>query len=58
MYAGLRRGELMALRWEDTDLAGGVVRVERSWDVKEGAVEPKSNAGTRSVPMRQCCATI
>jgi integrase len=51
MYAGLRRGELMALRWEDTDLAAGVIRVERSWDVKEGAVEPKSNAGTRSVPI-------
>jgi integrase len=31
--------------------AGGVIRVERSWDVKEGAVEPKSNAGTRPVPI-------
>jgi integrase len=29
LYAGLRRGELMALRWEDVDLAGGVIRVER-----------------------------
>jgi integrase len=28
-YAGLRRGELMALRIEDVDLASGVVRVER-----------------------------
>jgi len=51
MYAGLRRGELMALRWEDVDLAKGVMRVERSWDVKEGAVDPKSTAGTRSVPI-------
>jgi integrase len=52
LYAGLRRGELMALRWEDVDLATGVIRVERAWDVKEGvAVEPKSRSGRRRVPI-------
>lgn len=51
LYAGLRRGELMALRWADVDLAGGVIRVERSWDAKEGPVEPKSRAGRRRVPI-------
>ncbi len=51
MYAGLRRGELLALRWEDVDLAAGVIHVERSWDVKEGAVGPKSRAGRRTVPI-------
>jgi integrase len=51
MYAGLRRGELLALRWEDVDLAGGVIHVERSWDAKEGAVGPKSRAGWRTVPI-------
>jgi integrase len=30
MYAGLRRGELRALRWQDVDLASGVIRVRRS----------------------------
>jgi len=50
-YAGLRRGELRALRWIDVDLAGGVIRVERSWDVKEGVIEPKSTAGRRKVPI-------
>jgi integrase len=50
-YAGLRRGELRALRWIDVDLAGGVLRVERSWDVKEGVIEPKSFAGRRKVPI-------
>jgi integrase len=50
-YAGLRRGELLALRWEDVDLAAGVIRVERAWDVKVGVVEPKSRAGRRSVPI-------
>ena len=36
MYAGLRRGELRALRWSDIDLKEGVIRVEHSWDGKEG----------------------
>jgi integrase len=50
-YAGLRRGELMALRWADVDLGRSEIRVERSWDEKEGAVDPKSAAGKRTVPV-------
>lgn len=51
-YAGLRRGELMALRVEDVDLASGRIRVERSYDPKERAyVEPKSMKGKRTVPV-------
>ena len=51
LYGGLRRGELLALRWEDVDFDRGVIRVERSWDAKEGALEPKSRAGHRAVPL-------
>ncbi len=51
MYAGLRLGELRALRWVDVDLAAGVIRVERSWDPKAGVIEPKSRAGRRRVPV-------
>ncbi len=43
MYAGLRRGELMALHWEDVDLASGLIRVERAYDLKEHEfIEAKS----------------
>ena len=51
LYAGLRRGELQALSWDDVELAAGLVRVERSWDPVAGPVEPKSRAGRRRVPL-------
>jgi integrase len=52
LYAGLRRGELLALRWEDIDLATGVIRVERSYDDKSRVeIDPKSRAGRRTVPI-------
>jgi len=50
-YAGLRLGELRALRWEDVDLASGVVRVERALDQKGETIAPKSRSGRRSVPI-------
>jgi integrase len=52
LYAGLRRGELLALRWEDIDLNAGIIRVERSYDPKEGVfIAPKTRAGRRIVPI-------
>ncbi len=51
MYAGLRLGELQALRWEDVDFDRGVIHVRRSWDRREGPVDPKSSAGLRTVPL-------
>jgi len=51
LYAGLRLGELRALRVDDVDLAGGVIRVERGWDPAEGEIQLKSNAGRRKVPI-------
>jgi integrase len=51
-YAGLRRGELRALRWRDVDLREGVIRVARSWDDEEGEqADGKTDAATRSVPI-------
>jgi integrase len=51
LYAGLRRGELKALRWQDIDFEAGLIRVERGWDDKEGPIAPKSRAGQRRVPL-------
>ena len=50
-YAGLRLGELRALEWESVDLAAGTIRVTRSWDQVAGPIKPKSEAGTRTVPI-------
>jgi integrase len=50
-YAGLRRGELQALRWSEVDLGRSEIRVARSWDEREGPIEPKSEAGKRTVPI-------
>jgi integrase len=47
MFAGLRRGELMALRIEDVDLGAGVIHVRRGWDYKEGEIATKSGKDRR-----------
>jgi len=50
-YAGLRRGELQALRVCDLDFDADLIAVERGWDQFEGEIEPKSRAGRRLVPL-------
>jgi integrase len=51
-YAGLRAGELMALRWVDVDLAAGELHVDRSYDSKvRSCIEPNARAGRRRVPI-------
>jgi integrase len=51
LYAGLRLGELRALRWVDVDFSAGVIHVCRAWDPHEGEIAPKSRAGVRDVPI-------
>ncbi len=51
LYAGLRRGELRALRASDIDLGRVEITVQRSWDQYEGPISPKSKAGVRTVPI-------
>lgn len=49
-YAGLRRGELMALRDQAVDLDAGEIRVHAGWDLIEGEQETKGR-GHRTVPI-------
>jgi len=51
LFAGLRRGELRALRWSDVDLKKHRLHVQRGWDDKEGPIDVKSDAGERTVPL-------
>lgn len=51
LYAGLRYGELRALRWGAVDLAGGTIRVRESWDATEGSIDPKTRTSQRTTPM-------
>lgn len=48
-YAGLRRGELQALRVQNVNLVAGTISVEHGWDTVEGEIPPKSGAGVRQV---------
>jgi integrase len=48
-FTGLRRGELLALRWRDVDFPGSVIRVRASFAAGE-LTSPKSGK-VRSVPM-------
>jgi integrase len=48
-FTGLRRGELLALRWRDVDFAGSVIRVRTSYAAGQ-LTSPKSGR-VRSVPM-------
>jgi integrase len=51
IYAGLRYGELRALRWAAIDLVSKTIRVRESWDPKEGSIAPKTRTSKRTTPM-------
>jgi integrase len=47
---GLRRGELLALRWQDVDFKTGIVRVRRTYTRGQFGT-PKSRRSNRAVPL-------
>jgi integrase len=54
LYLGLRRGELLGLRWTDVDSAAGVLQVRQSLQRIGGelrAVTPKTRSSRRTVPL-------
>ena len=50
-YAGLRLGELRALRWRHVDLATQRLSVEDAMDDKGAIGPPKTKAGVRTLPI-------
>jgi integrase len=47
---GLRRGELLALRWQDVDFDAGLIRVRRTYSRGQFGT-PKSRRSSRAVPL-------
>ena len=56
MYAGLRRGELIALTWNDVDLKKKTIRVNKAVEMINGnprVKSPKTQAGNRTIDIPQ-----
>jgi integrase len=51
VFSGMRASELRGLRWSDVDLKAGVFHVRQRADAWGEIGEPKSQAGTRDIPM-------
>jgi integrase len=54
LATGMRRGELLALRWEDLDLDGAKVRIERSLEETAAGLRfkaPKTKHGRRMISL-------
>ncbi len=52
LATGMRRGELLALRWRDVDFDRGVIRVEQSIELTKAGMRiksPKTRHGRRSI---------
>jgi len=55
--AGLRQGELVALRWQDVDQTARLIRVRRNF-TRGNWGTPKSRRSARAVPMSQRLAVV
>ena len=55
-FSGLRRGELLALRWRDVDFTGSLIRVRASYAA--GQVTTPKSGKVRSVPMAPDVAKV
>jgi integrase len=54
LATGMRRGELLALRWEDVDLDNATLKVERSLEESDRGLRfkaPKTKHGRRPIPL-------
>lgn len=53
LFGGLRRGEIVGLRWQDIDHVRGVIHIRHSMSRLDGLKSPKTKAGVRDVPLSQ-----
>jgi integrase len=51
IHTGLRRGELLGLKWTDADLNAGTLTVRRSLDVDDTFKAPKNRAAKRTLKL-------
>jgi len=56
LFTGMRRGEVLGVKWEDLDLKRNVIRVERNITFPRGKNgcsigTPKTESGTREIPV-------
>ncbi|PZR80386.1 MAG: hypothetical protein DLM65_08085 [Candidatus Aeolococcus gillhamiae] len=58
LTAGLRRGELLALRWDAVDLDRGVVEVRYTLQPDGSLAEPKSASSRRAVPIADAVISV
>ena len=60
-HTGLRRGELLGLKWQDVELSQGMLSVQRALRVVSGqgyiVAEPKSAAGRRRISLGPIAVT-
>lgn len=61
IYAALRKGEILGLKWEDIDLKGGYIHVKRNATYPSNTPEivtPKTLAGIRRIPIVPALAEV
>lgn len=62
LYTGLRRSEVLGLRWEDVDIEGRALRVERTMIYLKGQgqtwSEPKTRGSRRLVALPEAAASL
>jgi integrase len=58
LYAGMRHGEIRALRANNIDLALKRIKVRAGWDQYEGEIDPKTEKGRRTTVIIELLETL